>query len=499
VIKFEKFYVTTPIYYVNDLPHVGHAYTTIAADILARWHRLKGEKVFFLTGVDEHGQKIEEAALEAGVTPKELVDSLATKFRETWRNLNIVNDDFIRTTEERHIRVVNEIIKKIYDNGDIYRGEYEGWYCVPDESFWTELQLIDGKCPECGREVKRIKEETYFFKLSKYQNRLLEFYEQNPDFISPETRKNEIINRVKEGLKDVSITRTTVKWAIPFPFDEEHTIYVWIEALINYISALDFPGEKFKTFWPADVELIGKEINWFHSVVWPALLFSAGIEPPKKNFVHGWWTVDGKKMSKSIGNVVDPNEMVEKYGADAFRYYLFREVPFGQDGDFSEKALVNRFNSELADSLGNLVNRVLVLVEKNFEGYVPKPVGGKNVESFALNVIKAVDESMERFQFHSALNDVFFFIGELNKYVNSSKPWEVKDEEQLGGILYNLLEGLRLVSILVYPFMPETADKIASQLGLEKEFSHDKLKWGVLKSGTKTRRDQILFNKIKID
>jgi methionyl-tRNA synthetase len=499
VIKFEKFYVTTPIYYATDSPHIGTAYTTIAADILARWHRLKGEKVFFLTGLDEHGQKIEESALEAGITPKELVDSLATKFRETWRNLNIVNDDFIRTTEERHIKVVNEIIKKIYDNGDIYRGEYEGWYCVPDESFWTELQLIDGKCPECGREVKRIKEETYFFKLSKYQNKLLEFYEQNPDFISPETRKNEIINRVKEGLKDVSITRTTVKWAIPFPFDEEHTIYVWIEALINYISALDFPGEKFKTFWPADVELIGKEINWFHSVVWPALLFSAGIEPPKKNFVHGWWTVDGKKMSKSIGNVVDPNEMVEKYGADAFRYYLFREVPFGQDGDFSEKALVNRFNSELADSLGNLVNRVLVLVEKNFEGYVPKPVGGKNVESFALNVIKAVDESMERLQFHSALNDIFFFIGELNKYVNSSKPWEVKDEEQLGGILYNLLEGLRLVSILVYPFMPETADKIASQLGLEKEFSHDKLKWGVLKSGTKTRRDQILFNKIKID
>lgn len=497
MINFEKFYVTTPIYYVNDVPHVGHAYTTIAADILARWHRMKGEKVFFLTGLDEHGQKIFNAALESGITPQEFVDSLAPKFKKTWENLNISNDDFIRTTENRHAKVVTEIIKRIYNNGDIYKGEYEGWYCIPCESFWTELQLVNGKCPDCGRVVKKIKEETYFFKLSKYQQKLLDFYNQNPEFISPETRKNEMVNRVKEGLKDISITRTTVKWAIPFPFDEDHYLYVWIEALINYISALDFPdGEKFKTFWPPDVELMSKEINWFHSVVFPAMLFSAGLETPKKNFIHGWWTVEGRRMAKSIGNVVDPNKMAEKYGTDALRYYLFREVPFGQDGNFSESSLINRYNSELADSLGNLVNRVLVMVEKNFEGFVPEPFESK-VETLALNIVKAVDESMERFEFHNALNEIFFFVNELNKYVNEQKPWEIKDKKQLGGVLYSLLESLRFISILTYPFIPESAGKIMTQLGLEKEFSFDRLKWGVLKSGTKTKRDQVLFNKIK--
>jgi len=483
---------------VNDVPHIGHAYTTIAADIAARWHRLKGDKVFFLTGLDEHGQKIQEAALKMGLTPQELVDSLAPKFKETWRNLNISNDDFIRTTEERHAKVVAEIIKRIYNNGDIYKGEYEGWYCVPEEKFWTELQLVDGKCPECGREVKKLKEETYFFKLSKYQQKILDFYNKNPDFISPETRKNEMVNRIKQGLKDLSITRTTVRWAIPFPLEENHYLYVWVEALINYISALDFPnGEKFKTFWPADVEIMGKEINWFHSVIWPAMLFSAGIEPPKKNFVHGWWTVDGQKMSKSIGNVVDPNKMVEKYGADALRYFLFREIPFGQDGDFSEEALKNRYNSELADALGNLVNRVLVLVEKNFEGSVPESLGIHNIEKFASNIVKAVDESMEELRFHSALNDIFFLVNESNKYINDNKPWEIEDKKLLGGILYNLLESLRFISILIYSFMPETALKIREQLGLGKEFSFDDLKWGTLKPKIKIKRDKILFNKIK--
>ena len=497
MIRFEKFYVTTPIYYVNDVPHIGHAYTTIAADILARWHRIKGEKVFFLTGLDEHGQKIEEAALESGLTPQELVNSLAPKFKEAWRNLNISNDDFIRTTEERHIKAFTEFITRIFNNKDIYKGEYEGWYCIPDESFWTELQLVNGKCPQCGREVKRLKEETYFFRLSKYQDKLLEFYNQNPDFISPETRKNEIINRIKEGLKDISITRTTVKWAIPFPFDEKHTVYVWVEALTNYISALDYPnGEKFKTFWPADVEIMGKEVNWFHSVVWPAMLFSAGIEPPKKNFIHGWWIVDGKKMSKSLGNVVDPNKMVEKYGADAFRYYLFREVPFGQDGDFSEEALIQRINSELADSLGNLVNRVLVLVEKNFDGFVPKPYG-EDLKKLALSVSKAVENSMEEFQFHNVLNDIFYLVNESNKYINEKKPWEIKSRNELGGVLYNLLESLRFIAILLQPFMPETAGKILEQIGLEKRFSFSDLEWNKLRPETKTKRGNILFEKIK--
>lgn len=497
MIKFEKFYVTTPIYYVNDVPHIGHAYTTIAADILARWNRIKGKEVFFLTGLDEHGQKIEEAALKMGLTPQELVNSLAPRFKEAWKKLNISNDDFIRTTEERHAKIVTEIIKIIFNNGDIYKGKYEGWYCVPCESFWTELQLVDGKCPECGREVKKIKEETYFFKLSKYQDKLLDFYNENPDFVVPKTRKNEMLNRIKEGLKDISITRTTVKWAIHFPFDEDHYLYVWIEALINYISALNYPNEKFKKFWPADVEIMGKEINWFHSVIWPAMLFSAGIEPPKKNFVHGWWTVEGKKMSKSLGNVVDPNKMVEKYGADAFRYYLFREVPFGEDGDFSEEALINRHNSELADSLGNLVNRILVLVEKNFEGLIPEPLEEDKLKTLALNTSKAVDNSMDEFQFHNVLNDIFYFVNEANKYINENKPWEIKDRKKLGGILYNLLESLRFISILLYPFMPETAEKIAKQLGLEPKFSFNDLKWGTLKPRTKIERNKILFEKIK--
>ncbi len=491
-----KFYITTPIYYVNDVPHIGHAYTTIAADIIARWNRVKGKEVFFLTGLDEHGEKIAEAALKAGLTPQEFVDSIAPKFIKAWEKLNISNDDFIRTTEERHKKTVIEIIKRIYENGDIYKGEYEGWYCTACESFWTEIQLNNGRCPQCGREVKRLKEESYFFRLSKYQKKLLEFYERNPDFVLPESRKKEMINRIREGLKDISITRKTVKWAIQFPFDKEHSLYVWVDALINYISALDFPGEKFKKFWPPDVELMAKEINWFHSVIWPALLFSAGIELPRKNFVHGWWTVEGKKMSKSLGNVIDPIEMVNKYGSDALRYYLFREVPFGQDGDFSEKSLVNRINTELADSLGNLVNRVLVLVEKNFDGYVPKPKEKDKLTKLSLNVVKAVDESMEEFRFHSALNDIFFLVNESNKYINENKPWEIEDKEKLGGILYNLLETLRFISILIYPFMPETAGKIMKQLGIEKKISFDDLKWGILKSGTKIKRDKILFNKI---
>jgi methionyl-tRNA synthetase len=497
VVNLNKFYVTTPIYYVNDVPHIGHAYTTIAADILARWNRLKGKRVFFLTGLDEHGEKICEAALEKGLTPQELVDLLAPRFKEAWRKLNISNDDFIRTTEERHKRTVADIISRIYENGDIYKGLYEGWYCVPDESFWTDTQLVDGKCPQCGREVKRLKEETYFFKLSRYQKDLLKFYERNPEFVAPQSRRNEMLNRIKEGLKDVSITRKTVTWGIPFPFDKNHRLYVWIDALINYISALDFPKEKFKEFWPPDVELMAKEINWFHSVIWPAMLFSARIEPPRKNFVHGWWTVEGKKMSKSLGNVIDPIEIANKYGTDAFRYYLFKEVPFGDDGDFSEELLVNRVNAELADSLGNLLNRVLVLVEKSFAGLVPKQCKDDEVAQHALSIVNIVDESIENLLFRNALNGVFSFVKELNAYVNENKPWEIEEKEKLGGVLYNLLEALRFVAILLYPFMPETAGKILHQIGISNEFSFESLKWGLLMSDTETKRDQILFHKIK--
>jgi methionyl-tRNA synthetase len=358
-LEKKKFYITTPIYYATNLPHIGTAYTTIVADILARWHRIKGEKVFFLTGMDEHGEKVEKTAKENGKTPKEFVDEIAEQFKFTWKKLNISYDDFIRTTEERHEKVVIEVIKRIAENGDIYKGEYEGWYCTPCESFWTEIQLKNGKCPQCEREVKMLKEESYFFRLSKYQEKLLRFYEENPEFLSPSFRAAEIINRVKGGLKDISITRTTVKWAIPFPLDNKHFIYVWVDALINYISALGLGSEKFNEFWPADVHLIGKEINWFHSVIWPAMLMSAGFELPKKVFAHGWWTVEGKKMSKSLGNVINPVEIAEKYSADALRYFLVREMPLGDDGDFSEKSLIARINGELVADLGNLVYRVV--------------------------------------------------------------------------------------------------------------------------------------------
>ncbi len=494
--ELDTFYVTTPIYYVNDVPHIGHAYTTIAADIVARWNRVKGKQVFFLTGLDEHGEKIAEAAIEKGVTPQELVDSLAPRFEEAWRKLEISNDDFIRTTEERHKKAVVEIIGRIYESGDIYKGEYEGWYCVPDESFWTDAQLVNGKCPECNREVKKLKEETYFFRLSKYQERLIEFYDQHPDFVVPKSRRNEMISRISAGLRDVSITRKTVKWGIPFPFDPDHCFYVWIEALMNYASALEYPGKEFLKFWPPDVELMAKEINWFHSVIWPAMLFSARLELPRKNFVHGWWTVDGKKMSKSLRNVVDPISIADKYGADALRYYLFREVPFGEDGDFSENSLVKRVNAELADSLGNLLNRVLVLVEKNFDGCVPNTNGEGEIEELASDTVKAVDESIEKLQFRNALNDIFSFLRELNKYVNQNRPWEISNKKRLGEILYCLLEALRIVSILIYPFMPQTAERIIDQLGSDPKFSIDNLRWGLLRPGARTKRGQVLFKKI---
>ncbi len=456
-----KFYITTPIYYVNDKPHIGHAYTTIAADVIARWHRLKGEDVFFLTGTDEHGEKVETSAKKAGKLPKEFVDNIVGAYKYIWEKLNIKYDYFIRTSDSSHVKVVSEIIKKIAENGDIYKGYYEGWYCVSDESFWTELQLVDGKCPSCGREVKKVKEETYFFKLSKYQNKLIDFYNKNQKFLSPNFRSKEIINRVNDGLKDVSITRTTVKWAVPFPLDGSHYVYVWVDALCNYISAINWPhGPEFKEYWPADIHLIGKEINWFHSVIWPAMLFSAGIEPPKMVFAHGWWTVDGKKMSKSLDNFVDPILMVDKYSTDAFRYSLIREMPLGDDGDFSEKAIVSRLNNELVAELGNLINRVLTMAER-FEGKIE----GEAELDQKLNIGK-IDSLMEDVDTFNALNEIFVFIKATNKYISEKEPWRLQGRE-LSNVLYNLLEASRIISILVYPFMPNTGAKIANQLGIE--------------------------------
>lgn len=487
MVGFKKFYITTPVYYVNDTPHIGHAYTTIAADIIARWHRLNGEKVFFLTGTDEHGEKVEEAAKKSGKEPKEFADEIVKVFIEACKKLNISNDDFIRTSEKRHEKVVAEFIKKLDENGDIYKGEYEGWFCVPCESFWTEIQLKDGKCPECGREVKKVKEEGYFFRLSKYQKKLLKFYEDNPEFLSPAKRATEIINRVKEGLKDLCITRVSLKWGISFPLDKKLSIYVWVDALLNYISALGWPGNKFDIFWPADVHLIGKEINWFHSVIWPAFLFSAGIEPPKKVFAHGWWTIDRKKMSKSLGNVIDPVYLAKKYSTDSLRYFLVKEISFGDDGDFSEKALIAKINGELAADLGNLVYRTLSLAEK-FEGKIE----GKAELEEKLD-LKKIEKHMEKLELHNALGEVWSFVRATNKYINEKEPWKLKDKE-LGNVIYNLLEALRIIAILTNPFMPETAKKINEQLGVKvgllKECKFKKFE-GKIKKG------EYLFRKVE--
>ena len=483
-----KFYITTPIYYVNDKPHIGHAYTTILADIMARWHRLSGDSVFFLTGTDEHGEKVEAAAAKAGQTPQRFVDSIVGTYVEAWKKLGISYDGFVRTTSPEHVRTVQEFIRRIKANGDVYKGQYEGWYCVSDESFWTDLQLKDGKCPECSREVKKVKEESYFFRLSAYQDKLLEFYKANPGFLSPASRSNEILNRVREGLKDVSISRTTVKWAVPFPDDANHWVYVWVDALINYISAIGWPeGEGYKTYWPADVHLVGKEINWFHSVIWPALLLSAKLPLPKKVFAHGWWTADGQKMSKSKGNFVDPFAILGKYSVDAFRYFLVREMSLGSDGDFSEKSLIARINGELVADLGNLIYRTLTLAER----FGSQPRGNPELES-KLN-IAAIKERMVELDTFGALNAIWDFIRETNKYVNEKKVWALQGEE-LSNALYNLLESCRIISILLSPFLPETSAKINEQLGVAAGTISD-CRFGAFTG--KVKKGDYLFRKVE--
>lgn len=460
------FYITTPIYYVNDRPHIGHAYTTIAADIIARWHRLRGEKVFFLTGTDEHGEKISKAAIAAGKNPQEFVDDVVQQYKDAWETLDISYDYFIRTTDPKHMEKVSQFLKKLVESGDVYKGEYEGWYCVPDETFFTDIQLKGGKCPECGKEVIRLKESTHFFKLSAYQDRLLELYKTNPEFLSPKLRSDEIINRVKENLKDISITRATVKWGVPF--DSNHTVYVWVDALLNYITALDWPGgERFKDLWPADIHIVGKEINWFHSVIWPAMLISANIEPPRKVFAHGWWTVEGKKMGKSLHNFIDPIEITKKYSVDALRYFLIREMPFGYDGDFSESSLKEKINSELVGDIGNLVNRVLTLAENSKQ----TSFTGSNELEAKLNIL-SIQEKMEKIELYTALEEIMGFVRHCNKYINDKKPWALAGKE-LESALYNLLESIRVIAILLYPFMPATSTRISEKLGTEKSLSQN--------------------------
>jgi len=474
-----KFYVTTPIYYPNDIPHVGHAYTTIAADIISRWYKLEGYDVFFLTGTDDHGKKIALAAEKVGKTPKKFTDSLIPKFKDAWKKLNIDYDKFIRTTDKDHEKVVSKVLQKVYEKGDIYKGEYEGLYCTACESYYTEKDLIDGCCPIHKTKVEKLKEESYFFRLSKYKKKLLDFYEKNPDFISPSHRKKEIINRVKEGLNDLSISRSSFSWGIPLPFDKKHVCYVWFDALFNYYSATRVKGKE--KFWPADVHLVGKDIIWFHTVYWPAFLLSAGIEIPKKVFAHGWWTFDKEKISKSQGKVINIDELVRIAGADSARYFLLREIPFGEDGDFSEKVLAERNNGELADKLGNLVSRVTTLAEK----YGIEKTENKLLKKLKLNEIK---KQIENYEFDKALNEVFAFIDVCNEYVQSKKPWETKDKK----ILYELVDSIKAVSILLWPFIPEAVERISENLGFEIKLENI-LKPILVK---KIKKSEILFRKI---
>lgn len=507
----KSFYITTPIYYPSDKLHIGHAYCTTLADSIARFKRLAGYDVMFLTGSDEHGQKIQRKAQENNITPIEYVDKIVASFQNLWQRLTISNDDFIRTTEERHHRVVQSIFQKIYDQGDIYKSTYEGWYCTPCETFWIERQLVDGKCPDCGRPVELVKEESYFFRMSKYQDRLLKYIEENPDFIQPTSRRNEMINFIKSGLEDLCVSRTTFDWGIPVPFDTKHVVYVWFDALVNYLTAAGYldDREKFAKYWPAQLHLVGKEIVRFHSIIWPIMLMAMGLELPKMVYGHGWLIVEGDKMSKSKGNVIDPLLLIEEFGADAIRYFLLREITLGSDGNFSRDALINRINADLANDLGNLLHRTLNMIGRFNQGEVLAPGESEAVDNNLMQMAGQTtvdfERSMENMDINTALKDLWNLISRTNKYIDETGPWALaKDpakQERLNTVLYNLAETLRIVSILLSPFMPTTARKIWGQLGISQDFESiqlsDAKNWGGLAVGTKVAKPEQLFPRIE--
>ena len=508
------FYITTPIYYVNDVPHIGHAYTTIAADVLSRYYRLTGLQTFFLTGTDEHGQKVQQAAEKKGIDPQSYTDSIVTRFQGLWKNLTISNDDFIRTTETRHTKVVRDILDTLLKKGDLYENTYEGWYCLFDERFWTEKDVVAGNCPDCHRPVEQIKESNYFFRMGQHQDWLIGYIKANPDFIRPESRRNEMLGFLQHPLGDLCISRPKhrLSWGIPLPFAKDYVTYVWFDALVNYISAIGYLADntKFTTWWPASVHLVGKDILTTHSVYWTTMLHAMGLAMPKTIFAHGWWTVDGEKMSKSRGNVVDPHAITQEFGVDAFRYFLLREVPFGQDGNFSKSAMITRINGELANDVGNLLNRSLTMVGRFAEGIVPPPRPSqdgnleKEIREAVLDLKDRVDTRLGALEFHRAIEEIWHVVELGNQYIERSAPWKLakdpRKKETLENVLYTQMEILYWLTLFFYPFMPNTSETMAKQLGITIDFFNSLLettKWGAVPPHTMIAKGRPLFPRIE--